>query len=232
MLKTPPSDKHLGRAYYELAQIGAQSGGAQSSWPYHPKNREELLALGAEMSRYDPRLLGILVEYFLNHWNDVVPQRLREWYPKMESPQTFGVIAEFVKEADASPEILYFMNYLQDGLSPVASQLYFKNLYTPASPLSQRSAEESLAAYKKWGFLARERPTIDVYQKKTVGFMDKNSRVNLLKRLFKDKHEITLKDYLQALKHPLSRQQALLDLKAIAQLQKNGRGRGACWMLR
>ncbi len=66
MLIETPSTKHLSRMYYELGKIKANCVGMKSSWPYKAiKNREHLLALACDMSRYDPRLFEILVNYFI-----------------------------------------------------------------------------------------------------------------------------------------------------------------------
>jgi hypothetical protein len=230
MLKSPPNEKHLSRMYYELAHVGAQCVGDKSAWPYQTKNLEGLLVLAAEMSRYDPRLLGILVEFLIKHAFKINPHRFRNYYAKMETPQTIALIAEFVKNATPSIEVRYLMDYLQKGLRPVLTQLYFKNLYSPGGKWMQRAAEESLAQYKKWGFLALESPSIDVYNKKTVGHPDANSRRNILKRLFEEKKQIQMKDYLKHLGGNISRQQALKDLGDFGRLK--GKGRGAVWMVK
>jgi hypothetical protein len=232
MLQGPPDEKTLSRAYYELAKLGAKASGAKEAWPYHPNSSEELLALAAELSRYDPRLLGILVEYFHNHWKEIRPQALRDCYPRMNTPQTVALIAEFAKRANPDHESRYFMEYLQRGLKPLPSQLYFRDLYSPGGALSKRSIDESLAEYKKWGFLGRESPTIDVFRKRSVGSLDADSRRNILRKLFESKKEIRMADYLKALPHPVTRQQALLDLKEIARLRNPTFGVGARWVLK
>lgn len=232
MLHGPPSEEILSRMYFELAQWSASCSGEKIAWPYEPKNREETIVLAAEMSRYDPRLLGILVEFFVKHWKEISPQLLRIFYPKMSTPQTLAVIAEFAKRAAKDSETSYFMEYLQRGLKPVPSQLYYKNIYTPGGSLAQRAAEESLTQYKKWGFLARESPVVDVYRKKTVGHLDQNSRINVLKRLFEKKTQIYLRDYLKALGNTITRQQALKDLKKVAKLWRGAKGRGATWVFK
>jgi hypothetical protein len=215
--------------YFELAQLGASCSGEKFPWPYRPKHTEETLALAAEMSRYDPRLLGILVELLVHHAHRFSPQMIRAQYRLMSAPQTFAVIAEFVKTAAQDPEVIYLMEYLQKGLKPVSPQLYYKTIYSPGGKLSQRAAEEPLAQYKKWGFLAREAPTVDVYQKKTVGHFDRDSRINILKRLFQEQGVLQLKDYLKAIGQTISRQQALKDLEAVAKLRRGTRGPGATW---
>ncbi len=232
MLLGPPDEKTLSRVYYEMAKLGASASGAKESWPYRPSSAEELLALAADLSRYDPRLLGILVEYFHKHWREIRPQWLRECYPGMGTPQTIAVISEFAKAAATEEESRYFMEYLQRGLKPVPTQLYFRDLYAPGGTLSKRSAEERFSEYKKWGFLAREAPTIDVYRKQSAGTLDAASRKNILRKLFNERKEIRIADYLKALPHPLTRQQALLDLREVARLRKPGRGPGARWALK
>ncbi len=229
LLKSPPNENHLQRIYYELALQGASCVGEKKSWPYSIQNIEELIALGSEMSRYDPRLFGILVEFFAKNISKINPQQLRNYYPKMETPQIVAVIAEFAKQGSSNKELNFLMDYLQRGLQAVSTQLYFKNLYSPGGKMMQRAAEESLAQYKKWGFLATESPTLDVYTKKTAGYPDIFSRRNILKRLFEKKKEVRMKDYLECLGGKISRQQALKDLGNFANLK--GQGRGAVWKI-
>jgi len=232
MLVAPPDTETLSRAYYELSRLGAQASGEKSPWPYQPNSTEELLALCAELSRYDPRLFGILVEYLLRHWREIRPQDLRSHYAKMATPQCVAVLAEFLKSADPGPEVKYFVEYLQRGLSPVPFQLFYKDLYAPGGKLSKRSIEESLAEFKKWGFLSRERPTIDVHKKTSVGSLDADSRRNILTKLFEEKGELRLGDYLKAVHEGVTRQQALSDLKKIAKVAGSKRGPGARWVLK
>jgi len=218
--------------YYELAQEGASCSGEKYSWPYRLKSREEKLILAADMTRWDPRLLGILIEFLLKNWERLQPQILRQYYSQMKTPQTMAVVAEFCRAATAKKEIQYYCEYLQKGLRKVPDQFYFKGHYAPGGKLGQAAADKSIKEYKKWGFMARETPTIDVYSKKTVGRVDAAGRLNLLRDLFKTNSELSLGDYLRALKNGISRQQALADLKKIAQLKKGTQGRGARWTLK
>ncbi len=218
--------------YFELSQEGAACSGSKASWPYRPRSLEEKIALAAELSRYDPRLLGILVEFFLKHWRKISAQTLRHFYPQMDTPQTLGVITEFCRHASPDKELHYFMIYLQQGLKKVPFQFYFQNIYTPGGKLAKAAAERSLSEYKRWGFFAREAPTIDVHRKTTVGRWDRNTRLVFLKKLFEKKTTLRVSDYQRALERPLSRQQALKDLQSIAQLKKGTGGRGALWVWR
>ncbi len=232
MLLSPPDTDTLSRAYYELSRLGAAASGEKTDWPYDPKSKEELIALCADLSRYDPRLFGILVEYLLKHWQEVSPQALRAQYPRMNTPETVAVLAEFLKGAGVDDERKYFAEYLQRGLRPVPPQLFFKDIYAPGGKLSRRSIEESLAEYKRWGFHSRETPTIDVYKKTALGSFDADSRWNILHKLFEERPELRLGDYLEAVRGSITRQQALNDLKKIARVAGSKRGPGARWVLK
>lgn len=224
MLKQPPTNAHLSRMYYELAGIGAECAGEKRAWPYDPQGCEELLALACDMSRFDPRLSDILVGYFSKRWRDVNPTRLREFYAQMDTPQTVAVVAEFLLESIEGDELKYFVSYLVAGLRPVETQFYFRDLYSVGGSLARRAAEEGLLEYKKWGFLACERPG-------KTGTLDAASRRNILRRLFEKKGEVSLKDYLNAVQFSISRQQALLDIKSSGMAKGVGQGRGARWKL-
>lgn len=224
MLKQPPTNFHLSRIYYELAGIGAECVGEKKAWPYDTQSSEELLALACDMSRFDPRLVDILVGYFSKRWTEVNPAKLRGFYGKMQTPQTVAVICEFLLGSAESEELKYFVSYLMAGLKPVAAQFYFRDLYSVGGRLAQRATEEGLFEYKKWGFLACERPF-------SMGTLDAASRKNILRRLFEKKGEVSLKDYLNAVRFSISRQQALLDIKSSGMAIGTGQGRGAKWKL-
>jgi len=229
MLKRIPNREDLSRVYFELAKIGAKSVGENNKWPYSEMDQYDLLSLAAEMSRYDPRLLGILVEFFISHWEEINPTKLKSRFPFMKNPQVFGVIGEFMKSALPDQEIFDYVTYLTAGLKPLPTQFFFHGLYDIGGTLSQKTVEANLVEYKRWGFLGRERPTIDFQTKKTVGTLDKNGRLNILRTLLNKRNIITISDYLKAVDHSISRQQALTDLKKAKFTRKIGKGRGTRW---
>lgn len=231
MIFEPPTTAHLSRMYFELAKIGAMSAGEKKPWAYKIKDREELIALACDMSRFDPRLVDILVGYFIRHSRELNPARLRSYYSKMKSPQTVAVITEFMAGEIHEDEAVFFIQYLCMGLKPVNYQFYFYNLYSPGGTLAQRAAEEGIYEYRKWGFFARERPVVDPTKKRCVGSFNSISRRNILKRLIGEKKEIGLKDYLEALEYSVSRQQALSDIKNSGLAKCVGMGRGAKWRI-
>lgn len=230
MFKAIPTEEHLSRVYYELAQIGANSVGAKKKWPYRPTSIEELIALAADMSRHDPRLFGILVSFFHSHWHSIDPLKLRGQYSEMDTPQVIAVVAEFLLSLDdVLPEKRFFLEYLQRGLKAVPLQFFYQHLYKPGGNMSGRAIDSPLSEYKRWGFLAREAPVLDEESRRTVGTRDASSRKNILLRLFDQRDSIGISDYLKALDFKISRQQALLDLKSIDGIECVGRGRGAKW---
>lgn len=229
MLKRIPSVHDFERLYYELAKIGAPSIGAQRAWPYRFKTKEELLALALDMTRYDPRLLGILIIYFKNLWNSLNPLHFRQEILKCETPQVMGVIGEFVKKETKDKEVYYFFEYLTKGLSRVSWQLFFIGTYPFGSPQMERGEKRGLKEYKKWGFLSSEKPVVDLKTKRQAGSFDQKSRLQILDSMLKRNRRITLKDYLEAIDHTITRQQALIDLKSVKGLKMRGHGRGAFW---
>ena len=230
MFTTPPTLNHLSRAYFELGLIGARVVGEKKKWPYSPKSKEELLVLTAEMSRFDPRLFDILVEFLFFHWMELNPQTLRNSIRTMPSPQVFGVIGSFLEPCFDDREVIYFFEYLMRDYHPVPPQLFFCLLYAPGSRAMQKASFEPLQEYLSWGFLARERPIIHSLQRMELGHFSPQARHNIISRLVARSGQISLADYLETLNHTLSRQQALLDLKDFTGLKIKGKGRGSVWV--
>lgn len=224
-----PTEAHLSRMYFELAKLGAFCAGSNRPWPYKITSKEELIALACDMSRFDPRLFEILVDHFVRCWREVNPAALRRYYGGMRTPQTVAVIMEFFVEEARTDEASYFAQYLFAGLKPVSPQFFFHDLYSPGGKLAQRAAEEGIFEFKKWGFFAGERPTVNLAEKSLSGSFDLASRRNILKRILMEKKEIALKDYLDALNYSISRQQALLDIRSSGLARCKGAGRGAKW---
>lgn len=230
MLKAPPGERHLARAYYELSLRGAACRGAKHPWPYRPQDDEELFCLAAEMSRYDPRLFSIMVRMLSERWRSLNPAAIRSHYPKMSSPQTVAVIAEFLlRHGGMGEEGRWYLEYLQRGLEPVPFQFFFHHLYRPGGERWRRAMEGPLVEFKRWGFLAREAPVLNEKDRVPIGTRDAGTRRNILRRLIEEEGEVRLSRYLEALGGGVSRQQALLDLQRMEGLRCMGHGRGARW---
>lgn len=237
-LKRIPTDEDLMRLYWELSQIGASCVGEIKKWPYSFaskdshigwRSKEELILLACEMLRYDPRLLSILIIYFTDHWKELNPHHLRQHSLLMKTPQAIGVLKEFILENSSDLELKYFLDYLTRGLKPVSPQLFFIGLFSVGSLKHEEMAQKSLKQYLQWGFLGRERPIVNLSSKQTVGTYDFQTRKKIILNLLNSHQSLSLKDYLNALDHSISRQQALYDLKHTHKLKLIGHGRGAKW---
>lgn len=229
-----PTEQHLSRLYYELALHGARSVGQKVAWPYKYSSKEELLLLASDLSRFDPRLLEVIVGWIFDQWQTFNPSLLRQLFFKMKMPQTFLVAANFLVNQISNPEYFYFYNYLSQNLNPVSPQLYFCQIYTnPAGSLMAKAVMENVQAYDDWGFLARERPTLMVGEQRILlGSWSIKARQRLLTQLSQSGTPFSVSDYLEKLEYSLTRQQALADLKSFSGLHLKGKGRGSVWHVR
>lgn len=220
------------RLYWELAQIGVRTVGEKRRWAYSFETKTALLTFALACSRSDPRLLGALTDYVFSHWRDLDAVGLRSgYYHQLDTPQILAVIAEFVKGASQEREAIVLMEYLQADLAPVPFQLFFTGLYPPGSAFAVREASESLLEYKKWGFLARERPMLYGNDRQTLGTLPSRARLQILERLARQAGSVSMGTYLSAIHHSVSRQQAYHDLRHASFLVPLGKGRGSHWVL-
>lgn len=230
MKTSPPTVAHLARAYFELASHGARAIGENKPWPYRPADLEELLTTCAELSRYDPRLFGILTEFILLHWHKLNPLKLRIRLIGSETPQALLAAATLAASGSNDAELNRMVNYISQGFHPVPFQLFFRSLYKIAGSNMSRAAAEPIREFYAWGFLARERPVVHVNGERiSLGSWELPARRNVILRLLESSDSLCIKDYLEALENTISRQQALQDLKSIPQLTTSGVGRGSKW---
>jgi hypothetical protein len=233
LLQHAPTQHELERLYYELAQVGATSIGRKRAWSYKPHSLEALLALAAEMLRYDARLLSILLQLLLSRWSDLNPVRMRAQLHLMRWPQALLVVLEFAKAESSEPEFRHWANYLAAGFARIDPvERFFFDAERPGSRIAQRRMGRNLAAYARWGFVGSERPIADPVSKRALGRYDARTRRDILHELIARRGELTLSEYLDAVDHAVSRQQALADLKSSPELSLHGQARGAKWKLR
>lgn len=232
LLAHVPTQPELERLYYELSRAGAPSVGSQRPWPYRPKNKEVLFALAAEMLRYDPRLLSVLLQYLLAHYRELNPLTIRDTMHRMRWPQALLVLLEFTKMATADPELIHMCDYLCAGWPRITpAERFFLDAERPGSRMAARALGRNLSAYDRWGFIGSEKPIVDPVTKRTVGRYGADTRRRILGELARSAEEFTLTEYLHAVDHSISRQQALQDLKSLPGLQHRGHGRGAKWRM-
>jgi len=233
LLVHAPTENELGRLYFELALIGAPAVGRKRAWPYRPRDREQLLLLASEMLRYDPRLLSILLQFLLQYWRTLNPVTLREWMRSMRWPQALLVVLEFAKTASRDREMRFWIDHVAAGWPRVdPSERFFFDAERPASRVATRRVGRNFEAYARWGFLGSEKPIADAMTRRTVGRYDAPTRQAVLSELASRSSGFILADYLEAVDHSISRQQALFDLKRHPGLALRGHGRGARWRRR
>jgi len=233
LLAHAPTERELERLYWELARIGATSVGKRQPWRYRPASQEELLALAGEALRYDARLLSVLLQFFLEHWQKVDPIELRRQMTRMRWPQALLVVFAFARLATKDPEVRHLVDYLSAGwprLEP--AERFFLDAERPGSRTAERRLGRNLGPYARWGFIGTERPTADAATKAAVGRYDARTRRDILRALLERHGEVTLRDYLEAVDHAVTRQQALTDLHGMPDLELHGHGRAARWRLR
>ena len=135
--------------------------------------------------------------------------------------------------ASDQPELRYFAEYIAAGFERVEPvERFFMDAERPASRVAERRLGRNLAAYARWGFVGSERPIADPVSKRALGRYDARTRRSILHELVARRGELSLADYLDAVDHAISRQQALADLRGSPQLQLEGHGRGAKWRSR
>lgn len=230
LLHGAPSEDELARMYWELSALGAPAGGEKRSWAYAPATREELVCLASEMARYDARLLTILVAWLVNAWETLDPLALRRCMATMQSPQALCVVLTFVRDAARDEELRRYAEYVCGGWPKVdPPEHFFFDVERPHTKLAARRFGRSLAQYSRWGFVATERPSIDVFSKRAVGRYEPRTRIELLRRLAQRRGELRLSEYLDEIDHSVTRRQAAIDARNAGLVQR-GTKRGARWV--
>jgi hypothetical protein len=230
LLLHPPTQHELERLYYEIARVGGSSVGQKRSWPYRPKSLEALLVLAGEMLRYDARLLSVLLQWFLARWQELNPLAFRKLLHTARWPQAVLVVLEFAKGESKDPEFRYWAEYIAAGFPRIEPfERFFLDAERPGSRVAQRRMGRNLTPYARWGFVGSERPIADPVTKRALGRYDAQTRRAILHELIERRGELSLAEYLDAVDHAVSRQQALADLKDHRGLHVHGHGRGAKW---
>jgi hypothetical protein len=233
LLLHPPTQDELERMYHELAAKGAPAVGRKRPWPYDARGLEQLLVLAGEMLRHDARLLSILLELVLARWQSLDPQELRRQMTAMTSPQALLVVFEFARQASSEPELRYLVDYVAAGYRPVVpAQAFFLDAAVPGTRTHERRRGRSLTAYSKWGFLGTERPSTSATGKTRVGRYDAPTRRRIRHEIAAKRGAFTMRQYLAALDHGITRQRAYQDLHGDPDFELAGHGAGARWRLR
>lgn len=229
-----PNAREISRMHFELGKLGARSVGENHPWEHVDLEPLQILVLAALWSRYDPRLLEVLINYAKRQWSNWNPYGLRQILMNNPDPQTFLVVLNFIKtDAPQDLELARYCDYVSGGFSAMSPQLYFYGLADPGSRLMFKSAEEPVQEFLDWGFLSRMRPVVhEDGKRREIGHWSLPARKNRLSHIVNEQKHVTISEYLKALDHCISRPQALLDLKAHPHLKMRGAGRGAFWVIK
>lgn len=219
----PLTNKEASRLYWELSRRGAYCNGENYFWKHDHLSQEEFFTLAFLQSRYDPRLMAILIDFFSSHEVDLNPITFKKCLQKDEAISIAAVIGEFVREQKSSD----LFQFLISCAKPVPTQLFYKNLYRIGGHKMQEVLEKPLWYFKKWGFLAVDPPLLkDTRVQKRTYLYDSLGRLEILKNLARERKTFCLRDYLQKIGNSISRQQALKDFASISWIKKKGNGKG------
>lgn len=223
----PLSPKERSTLFFKLAQVGCFCIGSKLSKRFDGLGLEIVLLVACEESRFSPRLLGILIDFFSKNFSTVNPFLLAKNLSLIATPQTLGVISEFVKKINNDANLKSFFDIVLRDLKPVPWQ-YFYNPQTRPRP--QRRLKEIMFSpqeFKLWGFWSDLDPYLKEQRPKSSPWkFNKESRRKILAELFRMHRHIQLGDYLQALGNSISRQQAYHDLQSMKGVRKTGDKRG------
>lgn len=218
------------RLYWELARRGAFCNGEKKPWAYKSLSDEELLVLAILQSRYDPRLMAVLVDYFHDP-RLLEPVRFKKLLREHQALSLAAVIGDLILSRKVSDEVRDFFQFLRAGARPVPTQLYYRGLYPIGGRKMGQAVDRPLWAFKKWGFLAADPPVLKERKPaKGTYLFDLPSRLALLRELSRGRERFRLKDYLEKIDFSVSRQQALKDIKGAPWLRKRGQGKGTYYV--
>jgi hypothetical protein len=222
----------LAATYAFLGSVGGRAAGDASQVSLLPGAAEDRLALAMELSRFDPRLLGVVVDVIARSWRSFDPVALRAAIHRLPTPAVAGVVAGFAASLPGERDRSHFLAWLVDGLQPAPLQLYFIGIHAPGGRLVGLAAERPHVEYLRWGFLARERPFAkDAQIERRAGRYPAATRRRILLDLLGGGRSISLGDYLDAVERCVSRQQALADIRTIPDVVRKGHGRGTRYRL-
>lgn len=230
--QVPREPSELARLYHELGAIGARVEGRRSQWRFGRPSPEELVVLAAQAARHDPRLLWATVELVARGYARLNPLELRRAAQRARWPAAVGVALEFARRAARSEELDGYAAFVTAPIAPARGERFFLGARAFGGAQSRRDAEESLAEYKRWGYLGREEPFSKELGVAAHGTLDRRERMNLLRRLAERSGEVTFAEYSAALRGRVSPRQASRDLRDAPFLEKEGRTRSARYRLR
>jgi hypothetical protein len=230
--RVPSEARELARLYHELAAIGARVEGRRYAWRFGQPSPEELVVLAAQAARHDARLLWVVVELLAREYPRMNPLALRRAAQRARWPAAVAVALEFARRAAPSKELDDYAAFVTAPVAPARGERFFLGAHAFGGAHARRDAEESLAEYKRWGYLGREEPFSKEMGSAAHGTLARPERMNLLRRLAERRGDVTFAEYFEAVRGRVSARQASRDLRDAPFLEKEGRTRDARYRLR
>jgi len=229
--EVPRSERELARLYHELGGIGARVEGRRFPWRFGKPTPEELTVLAAQAARHDARLLWAVVELLARGYDRLNPLELRRAAARARWPAALGVALEFARRVVRSKELDDYAAFAAGDLAPARGERFFLGSHVFGGAQARRDAEESLAEYKRWGYLGREEPYSKELGFEARGTLGRTERLNILRRLAERRGSVTAAEYAAAIRGRVSARQLTRDLRGAAFLEKEGRTRGSRYRL-
>lgn len=212
-LTFPLSTRESHALYARLANCGARVFAERSGTLLKELSEEEVLCAAAEQSRFDYRLLYVLVALMAEHFDRFHPFRLRDAMKGVRTPAVWGVIGEFARKIQRDPNLDRFSEILEEDLQPASMQMFVSAFRAPRPEKMLAVAEKTSDEFSKWGFYSDEIPILkELKPKGKIGTYSQVTRRRILKNLFRAQRRVGVADYLEAVGHSISRQQAHKDL--------------------
>ena len=115
-IRFPLSPAERSSLYWRLGSLGAFCGGEIAKRNFKSLNLVEAFSIGCEESRFDPRLLGTLINLLARKFSEINPFALGMALQYLPTPQTLGVIGAFSKHLDSDPRLKAFLEIVLTGL--------------------------------------------------------------------------------------------------------------------
>ncbi len=218
--------------YARLSLLGARVFQRDGDAHFSFLTDEEVLAVAAEESRFDYRLLYILVEFLSTHYIKFHPFRIRSASRNFRSPQVWGVIADYCALLSEKKDRKSFFSIITDQLQPAPFQLYFNPLRRPRPKESKKVLSMTADPFFRWGYFSNEPPISKELRKPRRGYAPSLQRRHyVIARLLHEKKYVSLPEYRKAVGNSVSRQTAHRDLISFPGIKRKGDRRGRRYFL-
>ena len=218
--------------YKALAAKGANVFSRSSSGKTIHVPVERILAIAAEQSRFDFRLLYVLVEFFGRRLETIHPFVLRKHICAMPTPAVWGVLLEFAGKLWKGEDFRSFRDIVLRTIRPAKPQMYWLSQRRPRPEKMAKTIQATPEEFSTWGFYCDEAPLLkELYPIGRAKTFSSAKRRAMLKTLLTSQKSVSVSEYLAALDDSITRQQAHRDLTLFPNIQKLSDRRGRRYYL-